>query len=687
MLIKTIPVQKMPRFGEQNKNKSVSQHTAQFDGEALHNLAVIHHANGNLLLAEQIYTEAIESGYTNPSVFSNLGVICQNSGRPDEAISLYKKAIEVSPNYTDAFVNLGALYKNLDQLHEALNFTLKSLEFKPDNPAALINLGFIYKDLGQLDQALASTLKLLEFKPDSPDAYTNLGALYKDLGQLDQALASTLKSIELKPDNAVALLNLGSIYKDLGLLDQALVATLKSIELKPGNASALLNLGRIYKDLGQLDQALVATLKSIELKPGNAVALLNLGAIYKDLGQLDQALVATLKSFELNPDDATTLLNLGGIYTGLLQLDQALVCTTKSLDLNPNNPNTLMNLGQIYRELGKLDQALTSTLKSLELKPDNPDAHMNLAEMYEITNQKEKALKHYLLSAEFIYGYSKGSSITSMISSLQILIQLGRIKEAQEYIVIIPQILSKVLKSITCYDAINKKHDNAYFAYLNVLLPEIPLNSDTNISCSIHIGESHCLAFANQIISKDGVTSQIIPSQIKGAKAWHLGNHYINNYKTCFKNVIKSGLDHYKYILLSFGEIDCRHDEGILKHCSEHISRIESTSQATAKGYVRWIVSELSRHQQRIILLGTPAPQKIQNSKNSNSNTMNSLRLLVINSFNKALSAECLQLGIMFADVLKMTSDGDGFNHGNWMIDDVHLKPEAVQELFLHYLV
>jgi hypothetical protein len=189
------------------------------------------------------------------------------------------------------------------------------------------------------------------------------------------------------------------------------------------------------------------------------------------------------------------------------------------------------------------------------------------------------------------------------------------------------------------------------------------------------------------MITINGVNSLVKPSLVKGAKAWHLGNSQNNNFKTCFQNAIKPGLDHYKFILLSFGEIDCRQAEGILKHCSKHNSSIKAACQSTAKGYVHWIESELSSHRKKLILFGIPAPHKLEIADAPNSDKANSQRLSVIHSFNKALSEECSGLGIIFADVLRLSSNKDGFNNGNWMIDNFHLKPKAIHEIISHYLI
>ena len=216
----------MEGFGEKKtskKKKLKANSSTRINRENLLNIAINHHVKGDLINAEKSYREAIKSGCTRFSIFSNLGIICKNSGRSDEAIYLYKKAIESNPNHPDAYSNLGNLFIDLGNLDEALASTLRSLELKPNHPNALTNLGRIQQLLNNLDEALSSTIKSLELEPDNPTAHMNLGSIYKDLGNLDQALASTLKSLELKPDNPGALSNLCSFYGegDLTILKSA----------------------------------------------------------------------------------------------------------------------------------------------------------------------------------------------------------------------------------------------------------------------------------------------------------------------------------------------------------------------------------------------------------------------------------------------------------------------------------
>ena len=119
---------------------------------------------------------------------------------------------------------------------------------------------------------------------------------------------------------------------------------------------------------------------------------------------------------------------------------------------------------------------------------------------------------------------------------------------------------------------------------------------EPNTSKSIHIGESYSLAFTNQIISINGFKSIIKPELVKGSKAWHLANSQINSQKICFQNALTEKLGSYKSILLSFGEIDCRQDEGILPHCIKNNIAFEKVSKTTAEGYIRWVRNMLARH-------------------------------------------------------------------------------------------
>ena len=90
--------------------------------------------------------------------------------------------------------------------------------------------------------------------------------------------------------------------------------------------------------------------------------------------------------------------------------------------------------------------------------------------------------------------------------------------------------------------------------------------------------------------------------------------------------------------------------------------------------------SSLAKYKDKLVYFGTPAPFKADtNSAESSAN--NERRLIAITVFNATLANQCQESGALFVDVYKLTADTNGYNNNDWMIDKVHLKPEALNEL------
>ena len=79
------------------------------------------------------------------------------------------------------------------------------------------------------------------------------------------------------------------------------------------------------------------------------------------------------------------------------------------------------------------------------------------------------------------------------------------------------------------------------------------------------IGDSHCLSPAYVITNNKNSAHQIIPKLIFGTKAWHFHRRSYKTRLDGFKNIIES-IPNGSTIFLSFGEIDCRINEGIFSH-------------------------------------------------------------------------------------------------------------------------
>ena len=91
-----------------------------------------------------------------------------------------------------------------------------------------------------------------------------------------------------------------------------------------------------------------------------------------------------------------------------------------------------------------------------------------------------------------------------MINATTILLQLGRLDEAKATLLNALEISRNQEAYVRASTIENKKNNDAYLAYLSVLIPKVPhINTDSKFQI-LHLGESHCLAFTNQTIISRG---------------------------------------------------------------------------------------------------------------------------------------------------------------------------------------
>ena len=373
-------------------------------------------------------------------------------------------------------------------------------------------------------------------------------------------------------------------------------------------------------------------------------------------------------------------MNLGSILKEQGLLEQAREATLKAIELQPDYPDAHVNLGLILKDQGLLDQAREALLEAIELQPGNVIAHMNFACIEENLGNLESALRYYKTIFTMNGSAMEGVNTTSLICSILILIQLDQLEEARESLKIALEALWEgSLKAAK--DKNHQKHDAAYLAYMNDLIPLIPGGNEINHvepeGTVLHIGESHCLSFTNQIILIEGKRLTIKPRLIKGAKAWHFGCPGPNRFKQAFARRISQIDANVSQLLISFGEIDCREDEGIISHSLKNGKDAIEVSIATAESYINYIFAECCDLKTKIIIFGVPAPF----STTIDQSIEFSNRVAVIKSFNKLLYAKCINAGIRFADVYSLTKDELGVNNKKWMLDNIHLHPSSIQML------
>ena len=301
------------------------------------------------------------------AAYNHLGLAYAKKGQLDLAIQDYSKAIELDPQYANAYNNLGAAHHATGQFDLAIQDYNNAIELDPTNASTYYNLGNAYAKKGQFDLAIQDYSNAIELDPKLALAYALRGAAYGDKSQLELAIQDCSKAIELDPILAVAYFNRGLAYAVKGRLDLAVQDFNKAIEFNPKGVDAYNNRGNAYQAQGQLDLAMQDYNKAMELDPKDAQAYLGRGAAYYLKGQFDLAMHDYSKAIELDPQLAQAYAFRGNAYTKKGQFDLALQDFSKAIELNPQSAEPYYDRGLVYKAKGQPELAKKDFDKAIAL--------------------------------------------------------------------------------------------------------------------------------------------------------------------------------------------------------------------------------------------------------------------------------------------------------------------------------
>ena len=540
----------------------------------------------------------------------------------------------------------------------------------------IINQAFKFHSQGNISEAAKYYQLFINQGGRDHRVFSNYGVILINLGKLKEAEYSYRKAIELNPNFAEAYSNLGNVLKDLGKLKEAELSTRKAIEIKPDFAEVHSNLGNILKDIGKLKEAELSYRKAIELNPDLAGAHSNLGNTLRDLGKLQDAEITLRKAIELNPELAEAHSNLGNTLRDLGKLQDAEISLRKAIELNPNFAEAHSNLGNVLNDLGKLKEAELSTRKAIEIKPDFGDAHSNLGNILKDLGKLEELIhlsESTLESKSINQGYKLLASLRITISNL---LQKDFSKTQLNIKKTNDLITQGAINTIK--DEKNKKQALTFSRFITSLYPLLEKENKHPESKEIpHFGESHCLSFAHQNLSISSQMKTIQPVLITGGKAWHFANNKNNKWKDSLTKQMKNH-NYSEEVFISFGEIDCRKDEGILTYSIKKNKNISEVCETTIKGYLDYMEEKLTPNYSNKYYFGIPAPTRRKESPDE----LDIKRIEMVKLYNSILKIEVLSRGSCFLDVYALTSNKDGENNNLHMCDTFHLSPKCLSILF-----
>ena len=546
---------------------------------------------------------------------------------------------------------------------------------KETSPQETINqLIHLYKQ-GQLALVAEQAQALTQQYPEAIVVWNILGAANKGLGRTVAASNAFKRVTELNPNYAEGHNNMGVALKDQGKFEEAIAAYNQASVIKPDYAEPYYNKGKIFHEQKNVEQAIGAYNKAIEIKADYVDAYYNKGIALHEQGKLEEAVITYNQALAIKPDHDKTYHNMGDVLHEQGKLEEAIAAYNKALTIKSDCAESYNNMGNVFLDQGKVEEAIKFYKKALVIEP-NSDLAMDNFQSLDIqlsTTSLDPSGCFYQTNGKLGSDISRGPRY-QIQNAIMSFIQED-FYQTNSYLNNFNSCDRKTL------DKLNPKNNdfcNAYNKFLGKLSKSSWEESSAFSSSEkvYHIGESHCLSYAHRHIRIDGSLFKIEPMITFGAKAYHFSRKTDDQFKAItranFISVPKKS-----NLFISFGEIDCRPNEGFISAASKLNQPVGAIIDETALGYVKWFV-ELNRDQNHsLFFLNVPAPvyDKKYNTK------MNAAVANTVASFNSILNNYVFQHGFNLIDVFKFTVGEGGFSNELFHIDNKHLDARAIPKI------
>lgn len=587
------------------------------------------HKAGKAEEADQYYTAILKAQPKHPDANHNMGVLAVGFGKVQEALPFFKTALEGNASIAQYWLSYINALTKLDRIDEA------KAVFEEAKSKGAKGDGFdqIERWLGSSDFEKSNDQELPQEQLDSLISLYNQNRLQQVFDEAQLLTQRYTKSLFLWNI-------LGASGAQIGELEQAIFAFTKALIIKPDYDEAYNNLGAALQEQGKLDDAIKSFNNAISINPNYAEAYYNMGNVLQEKGQLEEAVEAFEKAISIKPSYFEAHNNVGLALQQKGKLQEAIASYTKALSLNTNCADMIPSASALINQIS--NTALTT--KELEKKVGTQSLESTDRPMFHI----HQALRAFLLAdlklvCTHLNGYT--SCTPSSIAKLP------------------PK------DQVFC---------SAYKHFLQKLV-EIPFENEptfTDDQNVFHLGESHCLSYAHRHISIQGIDYTTVPRITFGGKAYHFSRTKEDGIKAITKANFDSLPDGSK-VFLSFGEIDCRPNEGFISAASKLNRPIESIISDTVDGYVDWFAEQNQIKNHSLFFFNVPAPvydKKYTAEVNEEVKT-------TIELFNNLLSKSILNNDFKIIDVYKFTVGHDGFSNGFFHIDNRHLSRDAIPEI------
>jgi predicted O-linked N-acetylglucosamine transferase (SPINDLY family) len=131
------------------------------------------HIQGEMVQAQALYRQVLQSDPRNFDALHLSGVLSLQVGRLNEGISLIEAALRIRADHAQALANLGNGYLLLNRAEEALRSYDRALAVQPSFAGVLNNRGNALQSLGRHDEAAEAFARLVQLAPEFEFALGN----------------------------------------------------------------------------------------------------------------------------------------------------------------------------------------------------------------------------------------------------------------------------------------------------------------------------------------------------------------------------------------------------------------------------------------------------------------------------------------------------------------------------------
>ena len=474
---------------------------------------------------------------------------------------------------------------------------------------------------------------------------------------------------------AEALLNQGKYEESLLLCKKILSKKSKSVD-------TIRILAINYHSMKQFDLAINEFKKAISLNDKSAAIHNDLGNVYLEREMYKEASICYEKALNINPIMAEANLNLSICNYNNRQFALAEKFCKKAIVNSPQDSEAYYILGLIYYDQGKFADAENYLVKSLEAQKNknlnnyNLDAYWGLFKLKVSQHRYEDALQIADLGI-VSHTLSDQQLCTLLVGKAIINLLFGNVIESQEAI---EQSRSLYLHQ---QDSRHMANMAIFHEYITKLLKiknedKSPNYISENTKPIYFISESHGLSPNGCIVEYANSTYRVQSLFIMGAKVKHFLEKNENKFQTSLTSLFE-GLESGSKVVMAFGEIDCRTNEGIYTYSFKSKKNYKDIIETMISNYTSVLNNIAQAVGIEIIMYGVPSPHPLSFNHLSASEQQKFKNIIAY--FNKRLEHECNAYNIPYLDVYSLTNS-NGQSNNKYHIDNYHVSPNTVPELF-----